>query len=198
MRRVPGGSPVELSSAARGQLKMIARVQTALEGAGLCWWLFGGWGLDALLGRVTREHGDIEVWVAARDATPSRDVLVAAGAEECTTKPVNESREYLWDQVSFSTAYYRDRDDGTYGVSGRWDDWVFPGGSFGDDRGHLAGLTVPVMSPEGMLAMKTQYSSLRNGGPPRDKDLRDIPVLQQLTERSSLDMGPRSESRDRR
>ena len=71
-------------------------------------------------------------------------------------------------------------DDGSFGVLGRWSDWVFPPGSFGMSRGRLAGLEVPTMSPEGMLAMKEQYANLRNGAPLRDKDVGDIAALRAL------------------
>lgn len=49
-----------MNERARDQLKLIGKITRALaEGAGRAW-LFGGWGLDARIGRVTRDHGDIE------------------------------------------------------------------------------------------------------------------------------------------
>jgi lincosamide nucleotidyltransferase A/C/D/E len=44
-------------------------------------------------------------------------------------------------------------------------------------------MTIPVMSPAGMLAMKQQYPTLRNGKPLRDKDIRDIAILIELVSR---------------
>ena len=46
--------------------------------------------------------------------------------------------------------------------------------------GTIGSLRVPVMSIEEMLAMKTQYVSLRNGRPLRPKDVGDIAVLREL------------------
>jgi hypothetical protein len=37
-----------------------------MEAANVSLWLFGGWGLEARLGRITREHGDID-FAAVRD-----------------------------------------------------------------------------------------------------------------------------------
>jgi hypothetical protein len=58
------------------------------------------------------------------------------------------------------------------------------GGSSGDSfegpLGQIDDLGLPAMSVEGMLAMKVQYASLRNGAPPRPKDLLDIEVLRGL------------------
>ena len=59
---------------------MIKAVTAALDAAEIPAWLFGGWGLDARIGRITREHGDVEFWVERVDADRSKTVLVTAGA----------------------------------------------------------------------------------------------------------------------
>jgi lincosamide nucleotidyltransferase A/C/D/E len=38
-----------------------------LDAAGIEWWIDGGWGVDALLGRETRPHNDLDFAVNARD-----------------------------------------------------------------------------------------------------------------------------------
>jgi lincosamide nucleotidyltransferase A/C/D/E len=38
-------------------------VADALDQAGVRWWLAGGWGVDALVGHQTRQHGDLDVVV---------------------------------------------------------------------------------------------------------------------------------------
>ena len=63
---------------------------------------------------------------------------------------------------------------------GRWSDWVFPAGSFGDEPGALDGIEVPAMSVAGMLAMKEQFPTLQNGQPWRAKDKHDVGLLQVL------------------
>jgi hypothetical protein len=164
----------------RAQLRVIRSVIDALRAAGIRGWLFGGWGLDARIGRITREHGDVEFWIERGDAERSQDVLVQAGATVLMTQPPEEAREFEWDRVLFSTAYFDRRADGAFTQEGRWSDWVFPAGSFGDDEGVLDGLPVPTMSLAGMLAMKEQYPRLRHGGPWRAKDIRDIETLREL------------------
>jgi hypothetical protein len=49
----------------------------------------------------------------------------------------------------------------------------------------LDGIPVPAMSVAGMLAMKEQFPTLRNGRPWRDKDIGDIAVLRGLRSRPS-------------
>ena len=138
---------MKVSARAARQLELIGIIQQTLDGADVSWWLFGGWGLDARLGRVTRDHGDIEVWVPAAESESSLEALVAAGFEALDTQPVEEAREYQLRGIQCSTAFFTARPDGTsWQPEGRWSDWNFPRGSFGVDRCQLAGLTVPVTS----------------------------------------------------
>ena len=43
----------------------------ALQRAGVRCWLDGGWGVDALLGRQTRPHDDLDLVVVAEDVDPT-------------------------------------------------------------------------------------------------------------------------------
>jgi len=173
-----------MNGRARGQLRVIRQVIAVTQGAEIPAWLFGGWGLDARLGRITREHGDVEFWVERIHAERSKAVLVGAGATALTTQPPEESCEFTWDDVDFSTAYFDRQPDGSsVQLLGRWSDWRFPPGSFGDEPGMLDGTPVLAMSVSGMLAMKEQYPQLRSGGPWRQKDIDDIGVLQALQNR---------------
>ncbi|MBV9357997.1 MAG: hypothetical protein JO023_21000, partial [Chloroflexi bacterium] len=88
------------------QLRLIERVIDVLRAVDISAWLFGGWGLDARIGRITRDHGDIEFWVERGDAEPSRAALAGAGASALATQPPEESCEFIWDGVDFSTAYF--------------------------------------------------------------------------------------------
>src|SRR6201996_8479108 len=153
------------------QLRVIKAVVNALEAAGISAWLFGGWGLDARIGRITREHGDVEFWVERVDAERSKAVLTGAGATALATQPPEEACEFTRDGVDFSTAYFDRQPDGSFSQPlGRWPDWLFPPGSFGNEPGTLDGMPVLTMSVAGMLAMKKQYPNLRNGRPWRQKD----------------------------
>jgi Aminoglycoside-2''-adenylyltransferase len=163
------------------QLRIIKTVTHLLREVDISAWLFGGWGLDARIGRITRDHGDIEFWVERPDAERSRDVLIQAGATALATQPPEEACEFIWDAVEFSTAYFDRQPNGSFiQLQGRWSDWVFPSGSFGDDPGILDGTPVLAMSVAGMLAMKEQFPNLRNGRPWRQKDIHDIEILRRL------------------
>ena len=128
-----------------GQLRVIRKVVTVTGAADIPAWLFGGWGLDARIGRITREHGDVELWVERIHAERSKAVLVGAGATALTTQPPEEACEFTWDDVPLSTAYFDRQPDGSFSQPlGRWSDWLFPPGSFGDEPGPLDGTPVLV------------------------------------------------------
>jgi hypothetical protein len=177
-----------MDESAEGQLRVIRKVIAATHAVDIPAWLFGGWGLDARIGRITREHGDVEFWVERIHAERSKAVLVRVGATALTTQPPEESCEFTWDGVSFSTAYFDRRSDGSLSQPlGRFSDWLFPPGSFGDDPGTLDGTPVLAMSVSGMLAMKEQFPHLRNGRPWRQKDVADIEILRGLLVQGKAD-----------
>ena len=93
-----------MSDTARAQLQVIRAVTETLGAAGIPAWLFGGWGLDARIGHITREHGDVEFWVEHGNAGRARAALVTAGATALDTQPPTESCEFVWDGGEFSTA----------------------------------------------------------------------------------------------
>lgn len=164
-----------------GQLRVIRDVVAALQAANISAWLFGGWGLDARIGRITREHGDVEFWVERIHAERSKALLVEAGATALPTQPPEESCEYTWNDVSYSTAYFDRQSDRSFSQPlGRFSDWLFPPGSFGEEPVTLDGTPVLAMSVSGMLAMKEQFPSLRNGRPWRQKDITDMEILRGL------------------
>ena len=170
-----------MNGRAGAQLRVIKAVINALGAVDIPAWLFGGWGLDARIGRITREHGDIEFWLERVNAERSKAVLEGAGATALTTQPPEESCEFTWDGIDFSTAYFDRQPDGSISQPlGRWSDWLFPPGSFGDEPGTLDGTPVLAMSVVGMLAMKEQFPHLRNGRPWRQKDIDDIEILRGL------------------
>lgn len=62
-------------------LPELLRVMKALESEAVPYWLAGGWGVDALLGRRTRRHKDIDVVIEdfARNEPKARRAFLALG-----------------------------------------------------------------------------------------------------------------------
>jgi lincosamide nucleotidyltransferase A/C/D/E len=75
-----------------------SRILGQLEAAGLVVWLDGGWGVDALLGRQTRPHQDLDLVIARDDLAAARQTLASAGfAHDATAVPGLPARLVLVD-----------------------------------------------------------------------------------------------------
>ena len=55
------------------------QVVAALRGAGVAVWIDGGWGVDALVGKQTREHDDLDGVIALGDARDAQAALAPLG-----------------------------------------------------------------------------------------------------------------------
>lgn len=53
----------------------VPQVAALFAGAGVPWWVAGGWAIDLFVGRQTREHEDIEIVVLRRDYLAAQAVL---------------------------------------------------------------------------------------------------------------------------
>jgi lincosamide nucleotidyltransferase A/C/D/E len=65
----------------------VASVHTILDlltEAGVPVWIAGGWGVDALIGRPTRDHADLDVAIPAEAEAAALDALQGAGFEITT------------------------------------------------------------------------------------------------------------------
>jgi lincosamide nucleotidyltransferase A/C/D/E len=146
-------------------------VLDVLEADGLKVWLDGGWGVDALLGRETRRHGDVDLVVelaalalivaalgtlgftVAEDHSPVRLVLQAADARQADLHPVVFDEE--------GTGWQR-------GASPDGSDCPYSAAGFG--QGRILGRSVPCLGPELQLEHHSGY-------PPRDHDRVDMTHL---------------------
>lgn len=61
------------------QLATVTALCRAFEAAGLDYWIDGGWGVDALLGRQTRPHSDLDLAVHFADLKCFQQTLTALG-----------------------------------------------------------------------------------------------------------------------
>jgi lincosamide nucleotidyltransferase A/C/D/E len=57
----------------------VVRVLTAMNDANVAVWVDGGWGVDALVGRESRRHKDLDLVVSVADVQRAAAVLVELG-----------------------------------------------------------------------------------------------------------------------
>jgi hypothetical protein len=156
------------------QLAALAELDTLLAGHGISYWLFGGWAVDFHAGRVTREHGDVDIAVWAVD----HDRLTALlGSGAWVHRPeVGEDGYTGYERggVRLEVAFLaRDERGRVYTPlrDGRAD---WPEGAFGDDRVALQGVRAHVIGRGALVAEK---SAARADPVTAAKDRADLATL---------------------
>jgi lincosamide nucleotidyltransferase A/C/D/E len=155
----------------------VLAVLAELEAAGIGVWVAGGWGVDAVVGRETREHGDLDLAVDSARLAGTMSVLESVGYTiETDWRPA---------RLSMATAAGEHVDlhpvrfaaDGS-AVQSSVDDATFFYRADGFIRGEIAGIAVPCLSVEQQLAFRSGY-------PPREVDRHDVELLESLGRESA-------------
>jgi lincosamide nucleotidyltransferase A/C/D/E len=172
---VPGRlSTVRESMGADGTvLTEVLAVLDALSAAGCRFWLEGGWGVDALVGRQTRAHRDVDIDIDAAHEEVALAVLAELGyAVETDWRP---------NRVELTAAgrgwvdlhpLLIDEDGGARQAALGGGFHVFPG-SF-STTGSLGGVPVPCVSAEAQRLFHTGYQQ-------REVDAHDLALLEGLS-----------------
>jgi lincosamide nucleotidyltransferase A/C/D/E len=146
-----------------------------LTEAGCSVWVAGGWGVDALVGRQTRLHRDLDLALDARDETMALPVLQRRGYRmETDWRPVRvelvaEGRGWVDVHPVVFDATGHGCQAGLGGGKFEYPPEVFV-------RGALGGVGVPCLSCDQQLRFHTGYE-------PRPIDLLDLAQLERLSSR---------------
>ena len=142
------------------QLEVIAELARLLEQAALEYWLFGGWATDFTLGRLTRLHDDIDVFVFERDRRRIADLL-RSHAYEYDPQSAGPFQEgvacFRKCGHAIGLAMIRIEEDGGYRFPGKLRDPDWPVAGFrGVDR-TLNGVRCRVIPAEDLVYMLTRF-----------------------------------------
>ena len=130
-------------------------------------WIDGGFCVDALVGRATREHGDLDIAVERQDADTLCAVLANEGFSKLAREDISPWSFVLSDgrrNVDVHVFAYDASGKNIYGIE-------YPFGSL-TGTGELDGVKVACVAPEWMLRFKTAYA-------PTAKDIADVTALAQ-------------------
>jgi lincosamide nucleotidyltransferase A/C/D/E len=150
----------------------VLAVLAALRHSGCRVWVAGGWGVDALVGRQTRPHRDLDLALAAENQVVALEVLEGRGyAVETDWRPVRV-------ELAAPGTGWVDVHPVVFDVTGHGRQSDVDGGHFDYPpdafvTGVLAGHLVPCLSREQQIRFHSGYE-------PRAVDLHDLALLQGL------------------
>ena len=134
--------------------------------------LDGGWGIDALLGEKTREHGDLDIIIRVEDV-PRLDAVTRASGY--ARQPGGTETNFVLmtpsgHEVDVHAIAFDGRGFGVFALpDGR--KWPFPPAAF-LGRGRIEGKDVRCLSPDAQVQCHAQ------GYTPDQDDLQDMKLLQ--------------------
>lgn len=150
----------------------VEAVLAGLEREGVRYWLSGGWGVDALVGRQTREHRDLDLLVDGTRLDECVRVLDQLGYRP-QTDWLPARVEYVADGRGWvdvhPVRFSADRRGRQAGLDGQHFD--YPPGVW--TVGWLGGRPVPCISVE-------QQRAFHSGYEPRPEDVHDLGLLSEL------------------
>lgn len=135
-------------------------------------WLDGGWGVDALYGRETREHRDIDInFDAAKTGVVLKALKDLGYVLETDWLPVRA--EFTHSRYGYLDIHPFDiGEQSVKQANPEGGFWEFPSEYFG--KAVFEGRTIPCISLEGQKAFHSGYEL-------KEKDLHDIEILEQIT-----------------
>ena len=147
-----------------------------LDAAGVPYRLDGGWGVDALVGRETRAHEDLDVVVGSEDAAWAEDALAPLGfAHDASVTPGLPARRVLRDararQVDLHPVAFDEAGNAWQNLGGG--EWgLYPAEGLRGE-GRIRGRAVPCVTAELQLRHHLGYE-------PDERDRHDVRLLSEL------------------
>jgi Aminoglycoside-2''-adenylyltransferase len=174
-----GGSyaPAVVASQNEVQLKLIDELGRLLGEANIRFWLRGGWALDFHLGRLTRQHADIDLvtWLCHRERLTH--LLTSRGFSEVAGYP---KPQLVIEKCAEEASFLFIGRHGGHIVVPAYEAWPFRPGAFPAAPRTLDGVSARIVSPEQLLYEKLHHEEW-SGKPLRPKDHDSIALLRALT-----------------
>ncbi len=158
--------------------KDVIELYRQLEAIDVAIWIDGGWAVDAVLGRQTRPHNDLDIAIEARDLPALREFLERQGYRDLPTEDSSSWNFVLADVSGRKIDVHvvvLDEDRGVWGEPR--DGIAYPAGSL-TGQGLIDDTPVRCVRADVLFQFKTSY-------PPRAIDRQDVQALAALLGRQT-------------
>lgn len=149
----------------------VVELYTRLKDFGVEIWIDGGWCVDALLGRQTRAHQDLDIAIQGKDLPKLRELLQSRGYKDIKVEEARDWNFVLGDsegrEVDVHVIVLDSQGNGIYGPLENKE--MYPSESL-TGSGLVDGCGVRCISPEWMVRFHSGY-------PLKDKDFQDVRAL---------------------
>lgn len=149
----------------------VIEVYTSLADLGICVWIDGGWGVDALLGRPTRSHKDLDIAIDNHQLLQFEQFLASRGYHR-TKREIETSFNFVLadDKGREIDVHVISRDESGNGIYGPPEMGVmYPAESL-TGNGVIDDCPVRCISPEWMIKFHSGYTLT-------EKDYKDVSAL---------------------
>lgn len=159
------------------QLETLQGLHGLLTEVRVAYWVFGGWAVDLHAGRVTREHGDIDIVVRVEDLQRVTALLQCAGWSRAGGSEAEGYLAFGRGEVQLEVAFVAFDKDGAIYTPLPHGRAAWPRDALGSDFGEVDGVRVPVISLGALIEEKiTDHGDPVAGA----KDRVDVAVLRAL------------------
>lgn len=130
-------------------------------------WIDGGWGIDALLGKQTRSHKDLDIAINHKDKAKLRKLLEERGYKDVEKDGTKDWNFVLGDgerEIDVHTFVFDDKGKNIYGTA-------YPKQSL-TGEGIINGVAVKCISPEWVVKFHAEAT-----WKPKEKDIQDVKAI---------------------
>lgn len=140
---------------------------TLFEKNSITLWIDGGWGIDALLGKQTRPHKDLDIAINHNDKPKLRKLLEERGYKDIDRDDTSDWNFVLGDgkhEVDVHTFLFDDKGNNIYGTA-------YPKESLTGD-GLIHGQSVKCIPAEWVVRFHAEAKYI-----PKEKDIKDVQAI---------------------
>jgi len=153
------------------QQQEVINFYRSMEGSCIPIWIDGGWGVDALLGKQTRLHKDLDIAIQQIDVPKLRELLAANGYKDIRLEDARPQNFVLCDdeghEIDVHVIVLDRQGNGIYGPPENRE--MYPAASL-TGIGTIDGCLVRCISPEWAVKFHSGYEL-------KEKDFRDVSAL---------------------